>query len=296
MRGFRLFASVCFISLLQFASVLLNLFLFFPNLVGGVRLFATLAYGTGGAGLDLSEGLEAGVSGADVFAVKGLKATNFRFDLMGQAHESLPMDDPKWIKKAGKSEVGTYCAVPMVHDGWTIEEAVPFWYICENDWRGHVDCKTAYEGKYDRKDYYGWQMLSECLQKPEKMLKESASAPVGGGGGGGGGLMYFYRLDFVSNFNQFAQLARTAMVQASIDSKLMLRFEAPRVRLPPTQETCCASQKAGVSGDATSLSLAALVPVGLQLLLTTFRIFFPEKGKDEAAFLTRQELKRIKLG
>lgn len=255
-----------------------------------MRLFATLAYGTDGAGLDLSEGLEAGVSGADVFAVKGLKATNFRFDLMGQAHESLPLDDPEWMKKAGKTETGTYCAVPMVHDGWTIEEAVPFWYICENDWTGHVDCKVAYEGAYDRKDYYGWQTLSECLQKPGKMLRESASA------GDGGGLVYFYRLDFVSNFNQFAPLARTAIVQASIDSKLMLRYEAPRVRLAPAQEACCAARRAAVSGGAASLSLAALVPVGARLLLTTFRIFVPERGAHEAVFLTRQELKRIKLG
>ena len=128
---------------------------------------------------------------------------------MGQAEESLPLDDPKGMKKAGKIEEGTYCAVPMVHDGWTIEEAIPFWYICENDWRGHVDCQAAYEGKYDRKDFYGWQMLSDCLQKPEKLIEGMVS-----GGGAGGGLMYFYRLDFVSNFNEFTQLARTAIVQA----------------------------------------------------------------------------------
>ena len=49
--------------------------------------------------------------------------------------------------------------------------------------------------------------------------------------GGGDGLMYFYRLDFVSNFNEFTQLAQTAIVQSSIDNKLMLRFEARAVQV-----------------------------------------------------------------
>ena len=76
----------------------------------------------------------------------------------------------------------------------------------------------------------------------------------------------------------------------------MLRFEAPRVRLPPAQEECCAPQQAAISGDMTMLSLAALGPVGVRVLVTVFRIFFPLKGENEAAFLTRRELKRIKLG
>ena len=42
-------------------------------LIGGAPC-AQLAYGEGGAGLDLSEGLDGGVMGADVFALKGLKA------------------------------------------------------------------------------------------------------------------------------------------------------------------------------------------------------------------------------
>ena len=133
--------------------------------------------------------------------------------------------------------------------------------------------------------------MSDCLQKPEKIIKEIAA-----GGGAGDGMMYFYRIDFVSNFNEFAQLARTAIVQASIDNKLMLRFEAPRVRLPEKQERCCGPQQAAISADMTMLSLAALLPVGIRVLLTVFRIFFPEKGKREPAFLTRLELKRIKLG
>lgn len=246
---------------------------------------AKLAYGEGGRGLDPSEGLKPTVTEADVFALRGLKPSNFRFDLMGEAHESLPLNDPKGLKKAGKSEEGTYCAVPVVHDTWTIAEAIPFWYICENDWGGHVSCKDSYKGNYDTKDYYGWSMLSECLQKPEKLLKDS----------GGVGVMYFFRLDFVSNFNEFAQLARTAIVQASIDNKLMLRFEAPRVRLPKSQEKCCGPQIAEASANMTNLSFGALVFIAIRAVLVSFRIFFPEKAKDDAAFLTRKELKRIKL-
>ena len=72
----------------------------------------------------------------------------------------------------------------QVHDTWTIEEAVPFWYICENGWRGHVDCKAAYAGAYDRRDYYGWETLSACLQQPETLMRERDAS--GGSGGGGG--------------------------------------------------------------------------------------------------------------
>jgi hypothetical protein len=31
---------------------------------------------------------------------------------------------------------------------------------------------TAYDpGNFDRKDFYGWLMLSDCLQEPEKLVK-----------------------------------------------------------------------------------------------------------------------------
>jgi hypothetical protein len=36
---------------------------------------------------------------------------------MGQALESLPLDDPKGLKQAGGSEIGTYCAVPVAGGG-----------------------------------------------------------------------------------------------------------------------------------------------------------------------------------
>jgi len=255
---------------------------------------AKLAFGADDRGLDPSEGLAADVMGADVFGLKGLKQSNFRYDLMGEAHETLPMYDATYMKKAGKSEDGTYCAVPIVHDSWTIEEAIPFWYICENDWGQHKSCKEAYEGTYNKKDYYGIKMLADCLNKPLKILKEMEASPTGSTVPP----MYFYRLDFVSNFNEFMVLARTAIIQSSIDHLIMIRFDAPRVRMPPTQEKCCTSQAAAASAGMTQLSLAALAFVGLRLLLTVFRIFFPDRhGKGtEPAFLTRQDLRRIKLG
>jgi hypothetical protein len=39
---------------------------------------AKVAYGDGGGGLDPSSGLDADVTGADVFALRGLNSTNFR--------------------------------------------------------------------------------------------------------------------------------------------------------------------------------------------------------------------------
>jgi|AntAceMinimDraft_5_1070358.scaffolds.fasta_scaffold23042_1 hypothetical protein len=76
----------------------------------------------------------------------------------------------------------------------------------------------------------------------------------------------------------------------------MLRYDAPRVRLPPVQERCCGARRAALTQNATLLSLAALLPISARLLLTAFRIFVPEKGGHRVAFLTRQELKKIRLG
>ena len=53
-----------------------------------------------------------------------------------------------------------------------------------------------------------------------------------------GKVLYLYRLDFVSNFNEFAELSWTAITASSIEHRVMLRRDAPRVRLPPTQAGC----------------------------------------------------------
>jgi hypothetical protein len=41
--------------------------------------------------------------------------------MMGQAHETLPRDDGEYMKKAGKYEEGTFCAVPIVESGRAVQ-------------------------------------------------------------------------------------------------------------------------------------------------------------------------------
>ena len=89
---------------------------------------------------------------------------------MGEAHATLPLPDATYMFKAGKLEGGTFCAVPVVGDEWTIADPVPLWYICENDWRMFVSCNDAYEGRYDAKDWYGKTRLEECLTRPERLI------------------------------------------------------------------------------------------------------------------------------
>ena len=48
---------------------------------------------------------------------------------MGQAHEALPLKEENGARKAGKTEEGTSCAVPVVGDEWKVDEPVPFWYV-----------------------------------------------------------------------------------------------------------------------------------------------------------------------
>ena len=43
---------------------------------------------------------------ADVLSLRNLSHQNFRFDLMGQAHETLPHRDTTHARKVGKSEEG----------------------------------------------------------------------------------------------------------------------------------------------------------------------------------------------
>jgi hypothetical protein len=94
----------------------------------------------------------------------------FRFDLMGQAHATTPLPDATHGFKAGKLEEGTFCAVPVVGANWTIDDPVPMWYVCENDWRLFVDCEEAYRGTYDRNDWYGKDRLRDCLRRPEALV------------------------------------------------------------------------------------------------------------------------------
>uniref|UniRef100_A0A7S0NKY8 Uncharacterized protein n=1 Tax=Micromonas pusilla TaxID=38833 RepID=A0A7S0NKY8_MICPS len=131
---------------------------------------AVTAYGSGNAGIYPSEGLRPDVLMADVLSLRNLSPQKFRFDLMGQAHETLPHRDTTHARKVGKSEEGTYCAVPVVGDSWTVKDPVPFWYVCDNNWQFFVNCKDAFEETYDDKDYYGYRNLRACLRAPMDVM------------------------------------------------------------------------------------------------------------------------------
>ena len=72
---------------------------------------------------------------------------------------------------------------------------------------------------------------------------------------------------------------------------------APRVRLADEQTPCCDAQAAAVTAASTNLSLMFVMPIVVaRVALTVFRAFVPEKRESHrSAFLTRAELKRIKL-
>ena len=134
---------------------------------------ASLAYGADGMGMrDAAEVLSSEeVTGADAFALREPEVSSvFRFDLMGQAHATTPLPDADHGFKAGKLEEGTFCAVPVVGANWTIDDPVPMWYVCENDWRLFVDCEEAYRGTYDKRDWYGKDRLRDCLRRPEALV------------------------------------------------------------------------------------------------------------------------------
>ena len=383
---------------------------------------AVKAYGYMGEGIKPEDALlamedAAGAARPRAFALNEPHAGNFRFDLMGEAHATLPLPDATYMFKAGKLEEGTFCAVPVVGDEWTIADPVPLWYICENDWRMFVSCNDAYEGRYDAKDWYGKTRLEECLNRPERLIAkwreenpispppppmppsppptppsppaaplapspppeppqapeeappppeppggaeqppppeppaegmdagsaatpppppdaptagvDDAGAEDGGAGndsgGSGGGedvaapplppapppapsppppyvapkvfRMYFYEVDFVNHYNEFATLADAAVTQSSIDNRVRVSEAAPRVRLAEEQVPCCDAQAAAATAEQTDLALAMVLPFAVgRVALTVFRTFFPvKKRRREAAFMTRQELKKIKL-
>ena len=133
---------------------------------------AAIVEGPMGEGVAPPDVLADNSSNASVFTLREPQMSNFRFDLMGESHSTLPLPDARYAYKAGKLEQGTFCAVPVVGDGWTVEDPVPMWYVCENDWRDFVSCRGAYEGAYDEKDWYGWRRLRDCLRKPEALWEQ----------------------------------------------------------------------------------------------------------------------------
>ena len=245
---------------------------------------AVNAYGVDGAWIDPGQGLFH--STADTYALRGLKASNFRFDLMGQSHSKRSLDGPGIL--------GTFCAVPIVPDGWTPAEVVPFWYVCNNYLGMFMDCDLAYKGVYNENDSYGWNSLSECLRKPEELIINANLT----GSELLNPLMYFYQLYFAPNFDEVsATFFRKAITEASVFHRIMIRYDAPLLRLAQTQEPCCQILIKTTNDEAIIFSIVLVLPFVLACAwLNVYRFTFQHKFIEKASLLTRQHLKSIYLG
>jgi len=108
--------------------------------------------------------------------------------------------------------------------------------------------------------------------------------------------LYFYRLDFQNTHNEFAAIALRAIEAASVEHGVLVRPDAPRVRLAATQSACCAEEVAKEMAATTALSLATTVPaLALRLFWAAYRTAYPANGARKPSVMTRHHLKRIKL-
>ena len=117
---------------------------------------------------------------ADALSLVDVAVEDFRFDLMGEFHGTLPLEDDEYVFKAGIEAAGTFCAVPVTHAGWSRTAPAPMWYVCDNSWAGHRNCTRAYEKDYDEKTgWYGVRSLHDCLRAPVKALEAGATLAAG---------------------------------------------------------------------------------------------------------------------
>jgi hypothetical protein len=108
--------------------------------------------------------------------------------------------------------------------------------------------------------------------------------------------LYFYRLDFQNAHNEFAAIALRAIEAASVEHGVLVRPDAPRVRLAATQSACCAEEVAKEMAATAALSLATTVPaLALRLFWAAYRTAYPASGARKPSVMTRHHLKRIKL-
>ena len=108
--------------------------------------------------------------------------------------------------------------------------------------------------------------------------------------------LYFYRLDFQNAHNEFAAIALRAIEAASVEHGVLVRPDAPRVRLAATQSACCAEEVAKEMAATAALSLATTVPaLALRLFWAAYRTAYPAGGARKPSVMTRHHLKRIKL-
>ena len=62
---------------------------------------------------------------ADALSLVDVAVEDFRFDLMGEFHGTLPLEDDEYEFKAGIEAAGTFCAVPVTHAGWSKTAPAP---------------------------------------------------------------------------------------------------------------------------------------------------------------------------
>lgn len=254
---------------------------------------AVVSLGENELGLRVGEGLNLEATTADVFALRDLKSQSFRYHLMGQAHEALPLKEKNGARKAGKTEEGTFCAVPVVGDTWSVDEPVPFWYVCENNFQYFVGCRDAYEGVYGDKDYYGYRILRECLRAPLDIMdrwnhseQRSTTLPDH--------LMYFYRLGFMNTNSHDAELAQSALVHSSANFRVALQGQAPKIKLAAYQEPCCASHEAVLIESIFAMVVGPLLAcLIVHITMTMVRALLQGQGSIRAASKTRQKLSTI---
>ena len=225
--------------------------------------------------------MSADAASADAISVVGLARAHFRFDLMGEHHAALPAEDEKYMYKAGAEATGTVCAVPVTYDGWTRANAVPLWYVCDNDWAGHRDCTQAYEGDYDaRRGWYGLRPLRKCLRAPLDALDAGATE------------LHFLHLDFQQSFERKHALSEGALMRASVQHQVSIDLSAPRVYWNPIQEPCCAA----LAKEDDALLAAVTVLSVLPLAYLVYRDILEAWKKrinvesTKRAFYTRAEL------
>ena len=225
--------------------------------------------------------LSAGAASADAMSVVGLARAHFRFDLMGEHHAALPAEDEGYVREAGAEAAGTVCAVPVTYDGWTLANAVPMWYVCDNDWAGHRNCTKAYEGDYDaRYGWYGMRPLRECLRAPLDALDAGATE------------LHFLHLDFQKSFERKHALSEGALMRASVQHQVSIDLSAPRVYWNPIQEPCCAALAKEDNALLAAVTILSVLPLAYlvyrDILDASKRMLNAESTKR--AFYTRAEL------
>jgi len=218
---------------------------------------------------------------ADAISLVDVAVGDFRYDLMGEFHGTLPLEDDEYVFKAGVAAAGTFCAVPVTHANWTTTAPVPMWYVCDNSWAGHRNCTRAYEGHYDEKTgWYGVRSLRKCLRAPVEALEAGATE------------LHFLHLDFQPRFERKHDVSVRALMRASVQHEVVIDLAAPRVGWNPIQEPCCAALAKKGGGLVLGSVIVFVVPLALLMWRDVARAARARDRESARGFYTRAELMR----